>query len=486
MTTLPTPLRVRFAPSPTGWLHVGVTRTAIHNWLLARKYGGTFLLRIEDTDRARSTDESTRAIFDGLTWLGLSWDEDVTFQGANLARHQRDGSRLLESGAAYRCFCTQAELDERRQEAEARGDAFKYDRRCDRLSADEVARRVTGGDPFVIRFRVPDGSTEWDDLVHERITFPNKDIEDFVILRSDGTPIYNMAVVSDDIDARVTVVMRGDDHISNTPKQILLYQALGAPLPTFAHLPMVHGTDGKKLSKRHGATALGDYRTAGILPSAMVNFLALLGWSPGGDREVMMLPEMIDAFSVEGLLKKAAVFDPKKLEWMNGQHLNRLPISDVAPLITPAIVQAGLASAEWLASNRDWYYTLLELLRVRSRTVDDVVNQARPYFGDTVVLDPEAVAKQWKDPATAALLTEARDALASSPEWSAGPLEESLRPVAERRAIGAGKLFQPLRVALTGSSVSPGIFDVLVLLGRGRSLGRIDAAVRNMRGHPEV
>ena len=482
MTTLPSPLRVRFAPSPTGYLHVGGARTALYNWLLARKYSGTFLLRIEDTDRARSTDESTRAIFEGLEWLGLSWDEDVTYQGANLARHQTDGRKLLESGAAYRCFCTQAELDQRRAEAEARGDAFKYDRRCDRLSADEVASRVAAGDPFVLRFRVPEGTTEWDDLVHDRIAFPNKDIEDFVVLRSDGTPIYNMAVVSDDIAAGITLVMRGDDHISNTPKQILLYRALGAPLPVFAHLPMIHGTDGKKLSKRHGAMAVGDYRHEGILASAMVNFLALLGWSPGGDREVMMLPEMIEAFSTDGLLKKASVFDPKKLDWMNGQHLNRLPISEVEPIITPAIVKAGLASAEWLAANHDWYVTLIELLRVRSRTVDDVVKQAVPYFGEAVTLDTDAVAKQWRDPNTAELLADARDALAAASDWRTTPLEEALRPVAERRGTGAGKLFQPLRVALTGSSVSPGIFDVLVLLGRDRSLRRIDAAVQTLSG----
>ena len=480
MTTLPSPLRVRFAPSPTGYLHVGGARTALHNWLLARKHGGAFLLRIEDTDRARSTDESTRGIFEGLQWLGLSWDEDVTYQGANLPRHQADARTLLESGAAYRCFCTQAELDERRREAEARGDAFKYDRRCDRLESEEVARRVAAGDPFVVRFRVPDGTTEWDDLVHERIAFPNKDIEDFVILRSDATPIYNLAVVSDDIAARITVVMRGDDHISNTPKQILLYRALGAALPVFAHLPMIHGTDGKKLSKRHGAMAVGDYRHQGILPSAMVNFLALLGWSPGGDREVMMLPEMIEAFSVDGLLKKASVFDPKKLEWMNGQHLNRLPLSEIEPPITAGIVRAGLASAVGLASNHDWYFALIELLRVRSRTVDDVVAQAAPYFGDSVALDADAVAKQWKDAGTRELLAEARDALAGVPDWSTTPLEDSLRPVAEHRGIGAGKLFQPLRVALTGSSVSPGIFDVLVLLGRERSLRRIDDALRNL------
>ena len=480
MTTLPAPLRLRFAPSPTGYLHVGGARTALYNWLLARKHGGKFLLRIEDTDRARSTDESTRAIFEGLEWLGLSWDEEVTHQGANLARHQADGARLLDAGAVYRCFCTAAELDERRRDAEARGEAFKYDRRCDRLTPDEIRQRLADGVPFVLRFRVPEGTTEWNDMVHERIAFPNKDIEDFVVLRSDGTPIYNMAVVSDDIASSVTVVMRGDDHISNTPKQILLYRALGADLPVFAHLPMIHGTDGKKLSKRHGAMAVGDYRHQGILPTAMVNFLALLGWSPGGDREVMMVPELIERFSENGLLKKASVFDPKKLEWMNGQHLNLLPLADVEPLITPAIVAAGLATTEWIASHHDWYATLLDLLRVRSRTVDDVVRQAAPYFGEDVALDPDAVAKQWKDPTTADVLADARQALAGVPEWSAAPLEDALRRVAESRGVGAGKLFQPLRVALTGSAVSPGIFDVLVLLGRDRSLRRLDAALRQL------
>jgi glutamyl-tRNA synthetase len=485
-SSLPTPLRVRFAPSPTGYLHVGGARTALHNWLLARKYDGAFLLRIEDTDKARSTDDSTRAIFEGLEWLGLTWDEEVTYQGANLERHRADAQRLLDSGAVYRCFCTAAELDERRKLAEARGDAFKYDRRCDRLAPDEIAHRVAMNDSYVLRFRVPEGETAWDDLVHERIIFPNKDIEDFVVLRSDQTPIYNMAVVSDDIASGITLVMRGDDHISNTPKQILLYRALGARLPVFAHLPMIHGTDGKKLSKRHGAMAVGDYRHQGILPTAMDNFLALLGWSPGGDREVMTMPELIEAFSPDGLLKKASVFDPKKLEWMNGQHLSMLPIEEVEPLITPSIVEAGLASPDWLAAHHDWYTTLLELLRVRSRTVDDVVRQAAPYFGDDVDLDPDAVAKQWKDPATGDLLREARAALDGSAAWASEPIEAALRGVTERRGIGAGKLFQPLRVALTGSSVSPGIFDVLLLLGRDRSLGRIDAALRNLGGRSDV
>ena len=475
--------RLRFAPSPTGYLHVGGARTALFNWLYARKFGGQFLLRIEDTDKARSTDDSTRAIFDGLEWLGLLWDDDVVYQGANLARHQADARRLLENGSAYRCFCTPAELEERRRQAATGKEAFKYDRRCDR----SVARRGraprrrgrAARDPLP---RPGGDETEWNDIVHERIAFPNKDIEDFVILRSDGTPIYNLAVVSDDIAMGITIVMRGDDHISNTPKQILLYRALGAPLPTFAHLPMIHGLDGKKLSKRHGATAVGDYQHHGLLPGAMLNFLALLGWSPGGDREVMTLAEMIELFSPDGLQKKAAIFDPVKLDWMNGQHLSMIPIEDLEPRVTPAIVAARLATEEELSARRDWYLRLLDLLRVRSRTIDDIVRQARPYFLEDIDYDPAAVAKGWKDPAEARdLLQSTRDALANQTDWKTEPLEGALRGLAESRGISAGKVFQPLRVALTGLTVSPGIFEMLLQMGRELSLKRIDKALSALR-----
>jgi glutamyl-tRNA synthetase len=476
--------RLRFAPSPTGYLHVGGARTALFNWLYARKFGGKLLLRIEDTDKARSTDESTRAIFEGLEWLGLTWDEDVVFQGANLDRHRADAQRLLDNGTAYRCFCTQAELAERRAEAEARGDSFKYDRRCDRLAPEEVARRVADGMPFTIRFRVPEGSTSWTDLVHDEIAFPNKDIEDFIVLRTDGTPIYNLAVVSDDIAMRITLVMRGDDHISNTPKQIMLYRALGAELPTFAHLPMIHGLDGKKLSKRHGATAVGDYKHLGILPSAMLNFLALLGWSPGNDVEVMTLAQMIELFDPAGLQKKAAIFDPKKLEWMNGQHLSLIPSSELFELVVPAMEASGLATAAELDARRDWFASLLDLLKVRARTIDDIVRQAGPYFHGRIGYDPDVVAKQWKDRAgTADVLTQAREVLGALDAWEPAVMEDSLRALAERLGFGdkAGRIFQPLRVALTGLAASPGIFDVLLVLGRDRSLSRIDDALAYLR-----
>ena len=472
--------RVRFAPSPTGYLHVGGARTALFNWLYVRRYGGQFLLRVEDTDKARSTDESTRAIFEGLEWLGLGWDEPVVYQGGNLERHRADVKKLLDAGLAYRDFTPQAVLEERRAAAQARGEIYKYKREWAELPLHEEEQRLERGDPYVVRFRVPDESavTEWDDLVHERIAFPNKDVDDFVILRSDRTPIYNLAVVSDDIAMGVTLVMRGDDHISNTPKQIMLYRALGKELPRFAHLPMIHGLDGKKLSKRHGATAVGDYQHEGLLPQAMLNFLALLGWSPGGDREVMTLAEMTELFSPEGLQRKAAIFDPKKLEWMNGQHMSNMPLADLEPVVTRAIVASGLATAEELHARHDWYMQLLDLLRVRARVIDDIVRQAAPYLADDIEYDPEAVAKQWKDRSgSTMLLSEARDTLAAAPSWDATTLEANLRGLAERHGIGGGKLFQPLRVALTGLTVSPGIFDVLVMQGRDRAIHRLERAI---------
>ena len=474
--------RLRFAPSPTGYLHVGGARTALFNWLYAKHFGGEFLLRIEDTDKARSTDESTRAIFDGLNWLGLDWQENVIYQGANLERHQRDAQHMLDTGAAYRCFCTPAELDERRKGAELRKESFKYDRRCDRLSAGETERRVASGEPFVVRFRIPEGTTSWNDLVHNTIVFPNKDLEDFVILRSNATPIYNLAVVSDDIAMGITLVMRGDDHISNTPKQILLYRALGAELPVFAHLPMIHGMDGKKLSKRHGATAVGDYQHQGLLPGAMLNFLALLGWSPGEDREVMTMDEMVELFTPDGLQRKAAIFDPKKLEWMNGQHLSRIPLEVLEPTVTPLMIAAGFIDEKTVVERHDWYMSLLDMLRVRARTTDDIVRQAGPYFLDSIEYDPEAVAKNWKDASTAADILDATStALSGAPAWAAEELETSLRTLAESRGIAAGKIFQPLRLALTGLSVSPGIFDVLVMQGHDLALRRIASAVAWLR-----
>jgi glutamyl-tRNA synthetase len=473
-------IRVRFAPSPTGYLHVGGARTALYNWLLARKEGGVFVLRIEDTDRERSTEASTRTILEGMAWLGLGWDEGPFYQSHGVERHKADAYRLLAEGKAYRCFCTPEELEAKRQAA---GVEYRYDRACRALPPEENERRAAAGEPFTVRFRVPEGATEWEDAVYGPIRFDNESIDDLVILRSDGTPIYNMAVVSDDIDMRITHVIRGEDHIANTPKQILLYRALGAPVPVFAHLPMILGEDGRKLSKRRNAVAVGDYAAQGILPPALVNFLALLGWNPGGDRELMTLQEMIDLFSLERVNKKGAVFDTEKLLWMNSQYLWAMPAEDVLPLVAPFLVEEGLVAEGEVEARRETLLWLVELLKPRSRTPREIARQARVYLADAVEYDPDAVAKHWKDATeTAQRLHAVRRALAEVEPWAPQAVEGALREAAERAGAGFGKVAQPLRVALTGSAASPGIDQVAAVLGRNMVLRRIDAALARLEG----
>ncbi|HEU0015395.1 MAG TPA: glutamate--tRNA ligase [Longimicrobium sp.] len=467
-------IRVRFAPSPTGYLHVGGARTALFNWLYARKHGGVFVLRIEDTDRERSTDESTRTILEGMTWLGLHWDEGPFHQADGFPRHKADAHRLVENGTGYRCFCTPEHLQARR---EAMGAEYRYDRACAAIPRAESDRRAEAGEPFTIRFRVPEGTTEWDDVVHGETRFNNESIEDFIVLRTDGTPIYNLAVVSDDIEMRVTHVIRGDDHIPNTPKQILLYRALGAAVPTFGHLPMILGADGRKLSKRHGATAVGDYAQLGVLPEALANFLALLGWNPGDEREVMEMPELIEAFTLERINKKSAVFDTEKLFWMNGQYLARKPTEDVLALVAPLFVAEGLMTEAEVAERRDWLLGLLELLKVRARSTLEIPKLARPYLADSVEYEPDAVAKHWKDPAAVqGQLEGTARALAAVEPWEPAGLEAALRGHAEAAGIGFGKVVHPLRLAVTGQANSPGIHDVLHVLGRETALRRIEKA----------
>jgi glutamyl-tRNA synthetase len=468
-------IRVRFAPSPTGYLHVGGARTALFNWLLARRHGGVFILRIEDTDRERSNDAMTQAILDGMTWLGLEWDEGPFHQADGLAQHQADARSLLNTGRAYRCFCTPAELEARRNAHPEGPAAFRYDRRCAQIPADVAAARGEAGESHTIRFHVPPGTTAWDDAVYGHIAFDNADIEDFIILRSDGTPIYNMAVVSDDVAMRITHVLRGDDHVSNTPKQILLYNALDKPVPEFAHLPMILGPDGKRLSKRHGATAVGEYHDHGILPDAMVNFLALLGWNPGTEQEIFTRPELIAQFSLDNVNKKSAVFDTQKLEWMNGQYIARMPADELI-----AGVREVLSDAP--AYPREWWEELVELLRVRSRTLREMAEQARAYVHDELTFDDAAVAKHWKDTDT---VTQRFDSLRERwgrvKDWNAATLEETLRAYSEQQGVSAGKVIHPLRVALTGGAASPGIFQIAQLLGKERVLRRIDGALLRLR-----
>jgi glutamyl-tRNA synthetase len=473
-------IRVRFAPSPTGYLHVGGARTALFNWLLARRTGGVFILRIEDTDRQRSDDAMVQAIIEGMTWLGMDWDEGPFHQADGIDRHRDDAFRIMQNGRAYRCFCSPDELERRRAAAGTSPEAFRYDRHClINVSREESDARATRGEPHTLRFHVPEGHTIFHDAVHGSIDFDNSSIEDFIILRTDGTPIYNLAVVSDDVEMRITHVIRGDDHISNTPKQILLYQALGKDVPVFAHVPMILGPDGKRLSKRHGATAVGEYRHQGILADAMVNFLALLGWNPGTEQEIFTTAELIDAFDLDKINKKSAVFDTKKLEWLNGKHIALLTAEQLEPH-----VRAALATSTDVADtggiDAAYLRAVIDLLKSRARTIDDIATHAAAYVDENFAYDDDAVAKAWKDPQTAARLGEVRGALAAAEDWSEDALESTLRLLAERLGIGAGKLLQPLRVALLGSAVSPGIFDVLVTLGQKRVLARLDRAMARL------
>ena len=471
--------RVRFAPSPTGYLHVGGARTALFNWLFARQTGGSFVLRIEDTDRDRSSDEMTAAILEGMQWLGLDWDEGPYHQADGFDRHRADVDRLLEKGAAYRCFCSADELQARREAAEvATGPgSYRYDRRCAQLTGEESTSRATA-EPFSVRFLVPEGETQWNDVVHGETRFRNEEIDDFIILRTDGTPIYNLAVVSDDIEMKITHVIRGDDHLSNTPRQLMLYQALGGPEPRFIHVPMILGADGRRLSKRHGATAVGEYRNLGILPQALVNFLALLGWNPGDDQEVMLPSELITRFSLERINKKSAVFDPEKLEWMNGQHIQMMSAHEIVRLIAPTLVAQGLLSDADAHARADWLASIVNLLKPRSRTIDALAEQARIFLVPQVEFDQAAVDKHWKDSEKiGSRLRIVRSALRDADVWEPAEIEQLLRATAEREAIPFGQIVHPLRLALTGSLASPGIDQVVWLLGREVVDDRVESAI---------
>lgn len=467
--------RVRFAPSPTGYLHVGGARTALFNWLFARRHDGVFVLRIEDTDKERSTEAHTQVILDGLRWLGITWDEGPFFQGSYAERHRADAERLLASGHAYKDFLTAEELDAERARVKARGGVFRYHRAAMELPAEEQARREAVGLPYAIRFAMPEGEIAWDDAVHGRISWQGDDLDDFIILRSDGSAIYNMAVVSDDIAMNITHVLRGDDHVSNTPKQIALYRALGHEPPIFGHVPMILGLDGKKLSKRHGATAVGDYQDMGILPEAMRNFLALLGWSPGGDREILTHSELTNEFSLEQIQSKPAVFDTTKLEWMNGQYLSAMDSAELLPAVRRQLDRMGIETG---ARNLS---PVIDAVKTRSRTVLHVAEQV------AVRIDASRIVRDEKGAALvvkmgdrfAANLRLDHEALERIPDfdWLPPALEGALRTVAEANGLKLGDVMQPVRVALTGGTVSEPVHELLAVVGRDESLRRIMAAV---------
>ncbi len=480
-------VRVRFAPSPSGFLHVGGARTALYNYLFARRHGGTFLLRIEDTDAARSTQESVSAILEGLRWLGLHWDEgpDVGggygpyFQSARRDGYRRHAEELLASGRAYRCWCAPEELESRREAQSRRGEPPRYDGRCRRLEAAERERLAGAGQPAALRFALTgSGETAWDDVVRGRVTFQNELLDDFVLMRSDGLPTYNFACVVDDHAMEITHVIRGDDHISNTPRQILLFQALGWTPPAFAHASMILGADGTRLSKRHGATSVESFRDLGYLPAAMMNFLALLGWAFDGERELFTLEELERLFSLERVNPNPAVFNLDKLEWMNGQHLRRLDEPERVGLVEAFLARRG---HDLTGRSAEWRATLVRAIGDRLKTLADAERYGRFALSDALEMDEGAWSELRERDEVGPRLEALGNRLGALSEFTLEALERETRGLAAELGIKAGELISLARVALTGHKVSPGIFEVLWLLGRERSLARLAASALRWR-----
>ena len=476
-------VRVRFAPSPTGYLHVGGARTALFNWLFARRHGGTFVLRIEDTDAERSSEEMVRAILTSLRWMGIDWDEGPEVGGphgpytqtARFDRHRERADALVRDGHAYYCYCTTERLQAERDNADARGQGWIYDRQCLRLGADEVAALEAAQVPRAVRMKVPEGETTFEDLVHGPITVDHATIEDFVIVRSDGLPTYQLSVVCDDIDMQITHVVRGDDHISNTPKQILLYRALDAAVPAFAHVPLILGPDRKRLSKRHGATSVGEYESQGILPEAFVNFLALLGWSPGSDEEIFTRDELVARFSLDGISGGNAVFNPEKLEWFSAQHLARLSSDELVARVRPELEAAGLWDDVLAGGRREWFERVLRLLVPRAKRLGDFAPQLVPFLGSVDGYDPAAVEKHLKTPGLAAHVRAVAETYRTLEPFDEAATEAALRSVAEAAGLKFGALVHAARIAVTGRAVSPGLFETLVCIGRDRVVARLEA-----------
>ena len=462
----------RFAPSPTGYLHIGSARTALFNWLYAKATGGTFLLRIEDTDRARSTDEAIAAISDGLRWLGLDWQGEPVFQFARAARHAEVAHQLLAEGKAYRCYATSAELEAMREQARAEGRPPRYDGRW----RDRDSKEAPEGIPFAVRFKAPDtGETVIEDKVQGRVVFPNKDLDDLIILRSDGTPTYNLSVVVDDHDMGVTHVIRGDDHLTNAARQAQIYMAMGWDVPVFGHVPLIHGPDGAKMSKRHGALGVDAYRAMGYLPAAMRNYLVRLGWSHGND-EIFSTEQMIEWFGLEALGRSPARFDFAKLENLNGHYIRMAADDDLMNYLRRVLPH--LPQEKQFAAGLDeegWTKLKLALpgLKERAKTLIELLDNAAFLFASRPLAIDEKAAKILTSEARIRLAALA-ELFAALPDWTVTGLEGAAREFAQKTGIKLGDVAQPLRAALTGRSVSPGIFDVLFVLQREESLGRLN------------
>ena len=478
-------IRVRFAPSPTGYLHIGGARTALFNWLFARKMGGKLILRIEDTDTERLKEDSVSQILTSLKWLGLNWDEGPEVGGDYGPYYQSDRTelyskyvqQLLDEGKAYYCFCTAEDLAAAREKQRAAKQPFRYARTCRDLDPAEAAKRVAAGEPYSVRIKIPlEGTITVHDLIHGDVTFNMDQFDDFVIMKSNGMPTYNFAVVVDDHLMKMTHVLRAEEHLSNTPKQLLMYEALGWEPPKFGHMPMILAPDRSKLSKRHGATSVEEFREQGYLPQSIINYLTLLGWGPGDEREIFTLAETVDLFELEQMSKKAAVYDTKKLTWMNGQYLSELPLDSILPEAEAFFLKDGLCDADWLAAHKEYFAKLVDTVRVRVKTLQEVADASTYFFKDITAYDEKGVAKHFK-PEAVELLEKCIAAIEADSVYDLNTTEAAYNKIAEENGLSLGKVIHPTRLALTGRTVSPGMFDVMVLLGKEKTLDRMHRAI---------
>jgi glutamyl-tRNA synthetase len=460
-----TNVRTRFAPSPTGYLHLGGTRTALFNWLYARHTGGSFILRVEDTDRERSKQEFTDTILDSMRWLGLDWDEGPYFQSERDTLYQPGIERLLSEEKAYRCYCSPEELERKRKEAQARGEKPKYDGTC---RGKNLPMR---DEPYVVRFLTPkSGATEFTDLVKGKIRFENSELDDLIIRRSDGSPTYNFTVVIDDADMNITHVIRGDDHINNTPRQIVIFKALGYDIPAYAHMPLTLGPDKARLSKRHGAKSITEYRNEGILPDALVNYIVRLGWSHG-DQEIFSMEELIEKFDIADIGKSAGIFDQEKMEWLSAHYIKEAKNERLAAAIAPLLQERGFE-----VKDTEWLKKAVGTLKERSKTLREIVELGDFYFTDEIEYDEKAKQKFFT-PEVVAPFRELVNAFGDLAVWNQEEIERAFTVVLDGLELKLSKVAQPLRVALTGKTVSPGIFEIIEVIGKERVMARIQRAI---------
>ena len=465
----PTSIKVRFAPSPTGELHLGGARTALFNWLYAKKHQGSFFLRIEDTDKERSKDIFTNQILDSLKWLGLDWDEPLVYQSGRMDRYKYYLNKLLDENKAYRCFCSKSDVENYKKDSYA-----LYPGTCRNLTSEEVKSKLNQGISFTIRIKLEEGITAFDDLVYGTINTNNKELDDFIIARSDGSPTYNFTVVVDDFEMEISHVIRGDDHLSNTPKQLILYKSLDLSPPIFAHLPMILGPDKKRLSKRHGAPGVQSFADQGYFPDSILNYLALLGWNPKSEKEVMLKDELINGFSFQQVQKKGAVWDDKKLHWLSGQHVQ----NKTSQLLLEEI---RLLESDW-GKNADisQLINIIDALKPRAKSLQEFILKSKYFFISPESFDESEMLKAWPNKLTTEIVGEIEKVLISVESWYTEILEKQIKSFATKNSYGVGKVIMPLRLAVFGSLDGPSVFDIMSILGKSETLNRIHSAISRM------